>query len=334
MLVADIGGTHARFGLTDPGRATPAVTDVRAFATAAHPGLVEAVRAYLAPLAVRPRLAVLAVAAPVPGDHTPRPDATHAPSTTRLTNHAWSFERHGLQQALGLDAVHLLNDFAAVAHAVPWLQPAQLPCLHGQPPMPLQGPVTVLGPGTGLGVALLVRQTDAAWQVLATEGGHASFAPLDDTERTIARHLQERHGRVSNERVLSGPGLAQIELALRHARNPAAVARDAAAILAAAVAGDDPAASAALARFFAILGSVTGDIALLHGARSVVIAGGIVPRCLPLLQQSDFVARMRDKGRLAGWFDDLPVQVVTHPQPGLLGAAAVATRITASMPGR
>src|SRR5690606_30820400 len=184
-------------------------------------------------------------------------------------------------------------------------------------------PVSLVGPGTGLGVALLAGSPVTDGVVVETEGGHASFAPLDETGRALEAHLRALHGRVSIERVLSGDGLARLEAVLRRrAQDGGDVAvRDPAQVGADALSGRDPLARAAVLRWFALLGSVAGDIALLHGARTLLMAGGIVPRYRDLLRASAFHARFLEKGRLSGWLQEVDVRVVTHPHPGLAGAA-------------
>lgn len=312
-LVADIGGTNSRFALSDPDADTLALLAPRSLRNAGFDSLESALATYLQDLPRRPSRAAVAVASPVDRDHI------------RLTNLHWSFRRSTLAQHTGLDEVRLLNDFGAVAHAVPVLAAADRRHIAGPERDGLSGPVSVIGPGTGLGVALLAGGHRQGWQVVETEGGHASFAPLDEIERDIERSLRERHGRVSIERVLCGDGLAHIDQMLRaraaggeaadvERRQPAEVTR-------AAVAGGDAWAGAALARFCAILGSVAGDIALTHGARTLVIAGGIVPRFVEVLRASDFPARMIDKGRMRDYLREVSVHVVTHAHPGLLGAA-------------
>ena len=309
-LVADIGGTNARFALCDPAEPVPAPRHPLALRGAGFPSLEHAARHYLAAVGATPRRAALALAAPVAGDDI------------ALTNRAWSFNRHALRAALQLDELRLVNDFGAIARAVPALAAGERAVLYGEAHGTLRGPVSVIGPGTGFGVGLLVACPGRGWQAVETEGGHASFAPLDDDERAIADWIHARHGRVSWERLLCGNGLAAIDGVLRaRAGGAAEPLRAPAAIVAAALAGDDAVAVAALARFCAILGSVAGDIALVHGARTVAIAGGIVPRFVPFLRGSAFRERFLDKGRFADWLEPVQVQVVTHPHPGLLGAA-------------
>lgn len=316
-LIADVGGTHARFALTDPASPTPNILQPRSLPDSAFASLQHAAEHYLAVVGTRPRRAAIAVASPVGSDEI------------RLTNRAWSFSQRGLRQGLGLDELLVLNDFGAVAWAAPALAGDDCIRLHGGDG-PLQGPVTILGPGTGLGVAMLVGSHERGWQVVETEGGHVSFAPLDEEEHTLAQWLTAQFGRASNERVLSGQGLSHIDALLRDAladetrnsqRPDASSLRDPAAISDAALEGRDPAAQRALARFCAVLGSVAGDAALIHGARTVLIAGGIVPRFVPFLRGSAFRERFLAKGRFAAYLESVAIRVIVHPNPGLLGAA-------------
>lgn len=314
-LIADIGGTHARFALTDLGAHCPQATQCQVLQNADYASLQHAAEHYLAAVGLRPRRAAIAVASPVTGDEI------------RLTNRAWSFSRSELQASLALEQLLLLNDFGAVARAVPVLAPSERVALYGQPVEPMRGPISMLGPGTGLGVALLVGAQDPGWHVVETEGGHVSFAPQGSEEQTIARVLATRHGRVSNERLLCGRGLSQIDAVLRGAVSVQdSELRDPAVIVAAALEGHDVPARRALARFCAVLGSVAGDVALVHGARTVVLAGGMVPRFLPFLRSSAFRERFLDKGRFAAYLEPVAVLAISHPHPGLLGAAVALHR--------
>lgn len=314
-MVADIGGTNARFALTDVAAPRPELLQQRALRNAEFASLQHAIEHYLDSVAARPTRAAIAVACPVGGDEI------------RLTNRAWSFSRAELQRRLGLASLAMINDFGAVARAVPALATGDVVSLHGSDDGVLRGPVSVLGPGTGLGVAQLVGDETRGWQVVETEGGHVSFAALGDEEHAIARWLGAKFGRVSNERLLCGAGLSHIEAALAagddlaSARDARAVFHDPATIVEAALDGHDLLARRTLARFCAVLGSVAGDCALMHGARTVLIAGGIVPRFIPFLRSSAFRERFLAKGRFATWLESVSIGVITHPHPGLLGAA-------------
>lgn len=322
VLVADIGGTNARFALADLDGGTPRLRDIHSLPAAEYASLQHATEHYLERVGARPRHAAIAVACPVNTDEI------------RLTNRAWSFSRSELERALGLDRLLMLNDFGAVAWAVPALGADDVVHLYGPSSLPPQSPITVIGPGTGLGVALLIGDDARGWQVVETEGGHATFATIIEEERVIARWLDSLHGRTSNERVLCGTGLAQIDAVIRQPDRPAGVPpvlRDPAEVVALALEGHDVAARRALARFCAILGGVCGDAALMHGARSVMIAGGIVPRFVPFLRSSAFRERFLAKGRFAAYLENVAIHVVTHPQPGLLGAAvALRSRLETS----
>ncbi len=316
-MIADIGGTNARFALTDLAspQPQPQLLQQQSLRNAEFASLQHAAEHYLAGVCVQPRHAAIAVACPVGADEI------------RLTNRAWSFSRSELQRSLGLASLDMINDFGAVAWAVPALGSDEVVTLHGAEDAPLRGPVSVLGPGTGLGVALLVGGDTRGWQVVETEGGHVGFAPLGDEEQAIARWMTAKFGRVSTERLLCGAGLSHIDAALAagddlasalDARTPL---RDPAALVEAALDGHDLLARRTLARFCAVLGSVAGDAALIHGARTVMIAGGIVPRFIPFLRSSAFRERFLAKGRFAAYLESVTIRVVTHPNPGLLGAA-------------
>ena len=320
-LVGDIGGTNARFALVDLSAPGIELRDSKSLANADFASLQHAIEHYLAGVSAQPRRAALAVACPVGSDEI------------RLTNRAWSFSRRELQATLGFSELRMLNDFGAVAWAIPALQADDLVTLHGTFETPLQGPISVLGPGTGLGVALLVGSPQCGWQVVETEGGHVGFAPLGDEERAISAWLTAQHGRTSTERLLCGKGLSEIDAVLRSAGAETSLEmpplRDPADVVQAALEGHDIPARQALARFCAVLGSVAGDCALIHGARSVVIAGGIMPRFIPFLRSSAFRERFLAKGRMATLLESVPIHVITHPHPGLLGAAC-ALRATES----
>jgi len=313
-LIGDIGGTNARFAITDLDAVVPDIAHAQSLPCAGFASLQHAAEHYLDTVGLRPRRAAIAVASPVDADEI------------RLTNRAWSFSRSELQRVLGLDELRLLNDFGAVAWAVPSIDAAHRITLHGDPHQSLRGPVSVLGPGTGLGVALLIGNGEHGWHVVETEGGHVSFAPLGDEEQAIARWISARFGRASNERLLCGTGLSYIDAALSGAEPGSPLdrslsLREPGDIVAAALEGHDLLARRSLARFCAILGSVAGDAALIHGARTVMIAGGIVPRFVPFLRSSAFRERFLAKGRFAPYLESVAIHVVTHPHPGLLGAA-------------
>lgn len=318
-LVADIGGTHARFALCEPARGKrPHLSDTAVLACADYPSLADALRAYLTPLpaACRPRRAALAIAGPVSGDRIV------------VTNHPWSFSLTDTRTALGLETLSALNDCTAVSLALPVLTPADVvPLGHSatadldfDPSKTGARSMGIIAPGTGLGIGGLLRNGTAAWP-LPSEGGHASFAPGDQTERDIARILSGQFGHVSNERLLSGPGLRNIYEALCVLHGCQKHPLSAEEIAARAIAETDAICREALDRFCAILGSVAGDLALLLFADIIFVGGGIAPQMIGFLRASAFRARFEDKGRLASRMAAIPTLAITYPHTGLLGAA-------------
>ncbi|MFZ5609227.1 MAG: glucokinase [Pseudomonadota bacterium] len=311
-LVADIGGTNARFALAEAGEnGAPDLRCQRTLLCAAHGSLARAIDAYWREVgtAQRPRRAALAVASPVLGDEV------------RLTNNPWRFSQAALAAELGLERLHVLNDFAAIARALPVLSPAHLaPVGAAAAPRRAGDSLAVLGPGTGLGVAGLLQEKGRR-HVIASEGGHISFAPLDAVEEAILHILMPRYGRLSYERLLCGEGLRILYEALGEILKLPVEALSPADITARAQEGKDALSRQSLMRFCAILGAFAGDVALMLGARQVYIAGGIVPRFIDFLRASPFRAQFEAKGRFAGLMRQTPVDVITAPYPGLIGAA-------------
>lgn len=304
-LVADVGGTHARFGwVADPARG---VESVRQFRVADSAGPVDAVRAYLAtlPQAPAPRRAAIAVATAVRGDRV------------EFTNSPWAFSRAALQAELGLDSLQVLNDFEALALSLPGLSPRQWRA-HGAPPV-AAGALAVIGPGTGLGVGA-VTQGEAGWIGLPGEGGHATLAPADDFESEILRHARGRHAHVSAERLLSGIGLPLLHAAVALADGRAVQALTARQLIDAALAGD-AGCGRTLDHFCALLGGFAGDVALTLGARAVFIGGGIVPRLGERFFTSRFRERFEAKGRLQPHLAAIPTALITDTLAALGGAA-------------
>ncbi len=313
-LIADIGGTNARFALSNPNSAHPELLEQQSLRCAEFASLHHAAEHYLQRVGAKPTRAAIAVASPVKGDEV------------RFTNRAWEFSQAQLQRTLYLSHLSVINDFGAIAWAVTALREVDRQSLYGHE-LPNVGPISLIGPGTGLGVALLVGSADTGWLPIETEGGHVSFAPQNDEERLIADWVSAKFGRCSNERLLSGMGLSHIEAALRasetktHKEAASIELREPEAIVNAALEGHDVLARRTLARFCAILGGVVGDTALVHGARAVVIAGGIVPRFVPFVRTSAFREKFLAKGRFADYLSEIPIHVITHAHPGLLGAA-------------
>ena len=314
IVVADIGGTHARFALAhvQGGRVTD-LDDEVTMRAADHASLQLAWEAFADGRAL-PRAAAIAVACPVTGE------------VLKLTNNPWIIRPAMIPEKLNVDRFVLCNDFTAVGHAVANAAPEHLRHLCG-PDVPLAdvGVTSIVGPGTGLGVALLLRAPDG-YHVVPTEGGHADFAPLDSIEDRLLQHLRARFRRVSVERVVAGPGLVEIYETLAAIEQRATAPTDVKALWTSALAGDDSLAAAALDRFCLSLGAVAGDIALTQGANAVVIAGGLGLRLAGHLPRSGFGQRFVAKGRFEGLMAALPVKLLTHPQPGLYGAAAAFAR--------
>lgn len=312
LVVADIGGTHARFAIAEveSGRVRrlgPPVT----LKTQAHADLEDAWREFGRQIGRElPPHASLAVAAPVSAE------------VIKLTNSNWSLRPARLQEALGLQSLTLVNDWGAVAHGVHQFDPEHFVSLCGpNRPLPNEGVITIIGPGTGFGVAQLVRRNNRH-MVIETEGGHVDFAPLDELEDALLTRLRARHNHVSVERVVSGPGLAAIYETIAEQKGGKVQDLGDQALWTLALNGEDPLLSEALERFFLCLGAVAGNLALAQGASAVVIAGGIVQRSPEHLARSGFGARFTAKGRFASMMENIPVKLITHSEPGLFGAAA------------
>lgn len=312
IVVADIGGSHARFALADvqDGRVTR-LGEVVTFRTVEHASLQTAWATFGEQLGrALPRAAAIAVACPIAGE------------MLKLTNNPWIIRPAMIGKKLGLDRVILINDFGAVGHAVVRVGPEHLSHLCGPDvPLPEEGVISIVGPGSGLGVAQVLRR-DGLNHVIECEGGHIDFAPLDGIEDMILARLRKRYRRVSAERVASGFGLSNIYEGLAAIEGRAVETGDNKALWTSALAGDDTLAVAALDRFCLSLGSIAGDIALVHGANAVVIAGGLGLRIAHLLPSSGFAGRFVAKGRFESRMASIPVKMITHPQPGLFGAAA------------
>ena len=305
-LIGDIGGTNARFAIGQDGR----FDHLRILHTGDYPSLAEAMRTYLADLpgVLRPALAAIAVAGPVSGDHV------------ALTNQNWSFSIVETGAELGLAELLVLNDFAAASMAIPFLTPADVMPIGGGAPV-AGGPIVMVGPGTGLGMAALIPAPDG-WLQLASEGGHATMPATDEEESRILDLLRGWHGHISAERVLSGQGLTHLYEAICHLAGQPAASLDPADITAAGLAGADPLAGRALDLFCAILGTVTGNLALtLCATGGAYIAGGILPRFKERLATSEFRRRFEAKGRLATYLATIPTWLVTHQFPAFLGLA-------------
>ena len=309
-LIADIGGTNARFALVG---ADGEPIGTRVLACAGYPGLAVAARAYLdlqRPDPAPDRAAV-AVASPVAGDRV------------SMTNRNWSFSISELQAALGLNQIFVVNDFTAQALAVPRLGAGDTHQIGGGTAI-AGAPIAVLGPGTGLGVSALVEAPGGERIALATEGGHATLAPANERERSVVAALEARFGHVSIERAVSGPGLANLAVAIAEIDGLERAEPEPDEVTARALADLDQVAVEALTMFCAMLGGAAGNLALTLGAHGgVYIGGGIVGRLGGFLETSPFRARFEDKGRFRGYLSVIPTRVITAETPGFRGLAAL-----------
>lgn len=313
VVAVDIGGTHARFALAEIGfDGSIAVDDPITLQTGDYASFQTAWEAFAQrveqPL---PDAVAIAVAGPMDAE------------LIRFTNNPWIIRPKLIPEKLGVSRWTVINDFAAVGHAVARAGPTFLAHLAGpEEELPAAGTVSVIGPGTGLGVAQVWRSGLGGYRVHPTEGGHVDFAPLDSIEDAILARLRQRHTRVSVERVVSGPAIVDIYETLAAIEGRAVYPLADTDIWQRGTSGADSLATAAVDRFCMSLGSIAGDMALAHGAVGVVIAGGLGLRIKDTLMTSGFASRFRAKGRFAGLLARLPVKMIVHPQPGLFGAAA------------
>ena len=305
-LVGDVGGTHARFALVDP---AGVLREQRVLASADFGELAEAVERYLSEVdAEDVGEASVAVACPVVGDDV------------RLTNLHWAFSIAATRDRLGLSRLKVLNDFEALALALPALGAADLDVLRAGVRVP-SAPCALIGPGTGLGVAGLVA-AGGGWVAVPGEGGHRDLAPANEREWRVFERLAERFGHVSAERVLSGPGLVWLYEAVCAADGQVAERLEPSDVSARAAAGDGAHCAEAAALFSGWLGAVAGDLALTLGARGgVFLGGGLLERMGAAFDRGRFVGRFLAKGRFEAYLRPIPLALIRHPFPALLGAA-------------
>jgi glucokinase len=309
-LVADIGGTNARFALE---RGPGSIEATETLACADYPRFQDAARAYLqrhrtpaAPV----RHAVIAIANPVEGDHV------------KMTNHCWEFSLQAARAELGLETLLAVNDFAALAMALPQLAASELVQVGGGAPA-LDGAIGLVGAGTGLGVAGLLP-AHGRWNVLQSEGGHVAFSPADRREQDILAYCWQRWDHVSAERLVSGPGLALIHEALRARAGLAPAPLEPAVIVERGLIGADPLCADTLDSFCGMLGTVAANLAVTLCARGgIYIGGGVVPRLGEWFARSPFRARFENKGRFSSFAARIPCFVIHAPYPALGGAAAM-----------
>lgn len=311
-LVADIGGTNARFGWVQS--ASQGVERVKTLPVATHAGPASAVRSYLAAVQQElgdafelPRHAAFAIATSIVGD------------VVEMTNSHWRFSRSQLRAELGFESLTILNDFEALALSLPGLRPEQLR-VRGKAPLP-HGTLAVIGPGTGLGVGG-VMETPHGWLAISGEGGHATLAAGDDFESEVLAHVRREFEHVSGERLLSGIGLPVLHRAVAGVLGTAAEHLTSEVIMQRGLARADIACSRTLDTFCALLGGFAGNVALTLGARGgVYIGGGIVPRMGERFFESDFRRRFEAKGRFRAYLEPIPTPLIVDTLAALGGAA-------------
>jgi len=311
ILVADIGGTHARLGIATflPGTKKPTISQFHVFECADHHDMEELIRHYVDTISVQaPTTATLAVAGPL------------ADNKGKMTNLGWDFDGKVMAQNLGFNKIYFMNDFGALAMATPSLDGEDLLTVKSVN-TPAKSPISVIGPGTGFGVALMVPNKDK-YIPISCEGGHMSFAPKGDLEFRIWQNLSKEMDRVAVETLLSGIGLMRLYRALcgihgSHPRN-----YDPRTISQLGIENSDPICKEALTVFCSLLGSVAGDIALVHGAQGgIYLGGGILPKMSEFFLQSSFLERFLDKSPMEEYLSNIPIYLITSPDAALIGAA-------------
>ncbi len=309
LLAADVGGTYARVGLVKVGGSAPTVLSYHKYRCADYPNLTAILTHFLA--GVEPaRIDRGAIAC-----------AGYALDDVVINaNLPWPVSLADIRRVLGLDDLLLVNDFTAIAFATSYVAEHDTTCI-ATTVEPLDGPILVVGPGTGLGAAVRIPGAQPTL-ILSTEAGQSALTPSTDFEVEILRELLRHSTHVPVEHVLSGPGLANLHAAIGRLRGEKAAALTPTQITVAALAGNDPLALESLRVFCGWLGSVIGNLVLLYGAQGgVYLAGGILPQIREFLLRSDFVARFRDKGPMRALLERVPVSLIEHGQLGVLGAA-------------
>ena len=307
-LVGDVGGTNCRFAVFDTQDPSVAVVAPQAFKVADHPTLEDAIDRYLQGTDQRPTEAVIAVAGTVKA------------GKAELTNAPWDMSEAGLRRH-GFKAARLLNDYEALALSVDLLTDKDLGDIGGVTGAPERSTIAIVGAGTGLGVGALVRDRlgDA---IAVTEGGHIAFAPTDDTEIEVLKILTARFGRVSLERIVSGPGLVNLYEALAQIAGQTPEELRPEDIEDRADNGD-ALADQTIRRFCRLYGAAAGDFALAYGAfGGVYLGGGIAGKIIDRLRAGEFRQGFEDKGRFGDYCAAIPTKAILHPYAALLGAAA------------
>ena len=305
MLVADVGGTHTRCGIC----LSDAPPDhVVTFKNADFVSLADCIRQYLAKGGFAPAQAGIGVAGPVLGDKI------------EFSNSTWHFSCTELQRDLHLDRLEVINDFTALAYALPILPESELIQI-GEGRETGQGAKGVLGPGTGLGVSGLV-QCEFGWTAITGEGGHIDLAATTTEEAEVIKHLIQKHGHCSAERVLSGEGLVNLYQTREEifGRQPSPLKPGQ---ITSGALEKKPEFVEVMNLFFAFLGSAAGNLALTLGAHGgVYVGGGIVPRCIDLVEDSPFRKKFEAKGRFRDYLRNIPTYIITSKTPALAGLQA------------
>jgi glucokinase len=309
ILVADIGGTHARFGLVHRRGENPA--NIQTLPGEKYSSLESALDAYLSSVGGKgPRRGCIAVAGPV------------EPGQFILTNRPeWNTPLSALRAAHRLDELDVINDFQALAAALPLIEPNEIAPIGEPSKGEAKAPLVVVGPGTGLGVGATIN-TPSGWQAVPGEGGHVELASADPRARAAIAHVASRYGRVSAERFLSGPGLQLLHLTLGAVDGAVRDPLDAAEISSRASAGNEEALDT-IAIFFRLLAGFAGDVALMYGARGgVFLGGGVTTRLKQFLDARMFRKAFEDKGRLQPFLAAIPTNLIATDTLALRGCAA------------
>lgn len=309
ILVADIGGTNARFAIADATDHGIEIHDPQTFRAEDFETIRDAADAYLESVAVKPKRACFAAAGPIIDENVD------------FTNSHWTLRTQEIAAPLKLNQFRIVNDFYALAAGVEHLPEDAFVTVKGG--VPIEGaPQLVIGPGTGLGQAIIVP-TEAGSKIISTEGGHVSFAPRTDEEFEIKKFIAREHPRVSVERLLSGRGLVNIHRALCAIEGAQRVSLQANEITKAALTGEYPIAVKAVDMFCAILGRVTGDAILSTGGRGgVILGGGILPKIKDAFLASAFTETLCQKGRMSDYVATVPIKLIIADGAALFGAAA------------
>ncbi len=318
LLVADIGGTNGRFGLVDydpakskaSGKINYTASQQITLKCANYPDMASMIKACCAEFGIAiPAHACLAIAGPIENGQA------------SMTNLNWKFSINSLRDQLGMTTLHVINDFASLAYAVPFLQDNELTTLYAAKSNP-DAPIVVMGPGTGFGMAGLIP-TGGNWKIVPTEGGHASFAPTNDKEMAIKSVLLKEQSHVSVENILSGGGLVNLYRALAHVYDQDAKPYSPADVSTKGLSNEDPICREAVTTFCDVLGEVAGDKALSWGAKGgVVIGGGITPKLVDILHDTHFLERYKNKGPMAGYVSDISIRLIINDKAALVGSAA------------